>query len=447
MLLWVVIAVTYDEHVRNRPEPRRRTRALLARMPPTASAIGARFAMTRGNRPRPAYGTIAGLAAIVALVVGAGTFAASLDRLVTDPARFGRNYTFAFGDDGSERTPAELSAPFAKDPDVDGVMILSAGSARVVGTTENLGLVGFDTVKGDLEPRLRSGRLPETRDEIALGRVSATELHVDVGDEIRLRGEQGAADLHVVGLAIVPGVGGNDGVGLDSVVTADAFRRVNGPSSTNIAAVRRSARRRGPRAASPRGFGGSAGQEDLPSAISNVERVRRVPAALAALLGVLVLLTLLHALFMSIRSRRVDVAILKGLGANRRWISRVVHSQATLLVAVPIVIGLPLGLLAGTRVYRSFVNRIGALPDPTVPMAAIVAIALGLLVLANLAALLARPPGPPAPHRHPAAGRVKGCLPGPTPPPEFKVPSRNGPPTIARRSPAAIMAGWLQSIS
>ena len=96
-------------------------------------------------------------------------------------------------------------------------------------------------------------------------------------------------------------------------------------------------------------------------------------------------MTMLHALYTSIRSRRVDVAIMKSLGANRQWITRVVHSQATLLTVVPLVIGLPLGVLAGARLFHAFVDRIGALPDPTIPT---VAIALGALAVANLAALL-----------------------------------------------------------
>src|SRR5262249_39653765 len=111
VLVWVVIAVTYEEHVRTRPASTRRGR-VLGRLPATAAAIGARFAMTRGDRRRPAYGTMIGLSAVVGLVVGAGTFAASLDRLVTDRARFGQNYAFALGDNGSNQTPAQLRAKF-----------------------------------------------------------------------------------------------------------------------------------------------------------------------------------------------------------------------------------------------------------------------------------------------------------------------------------------------
>jgi hypothetical protein len=388
VLTWAVVAIAYDERSRIRAASARRRRVRLAGGPSTAAAIGARFAMTRGDRRRPAYGTIAGLALIIALVAGASTFAASLGRLVTDRARFGQNYAFAIGDDGSNHTPAQLRA-YAKDPDVAGLMILSEGSARVVDTTANIGLVSVERVKGDLAPRVLSGRLPDTSDEIMLGRVSAEDLARHVGGRVRLRGAEGTTTVHVVGIGIVPGVGGNDGVGKGGVVTSAGFARINGASETNIAAITlrggapaNTARRLAGR------VGSQAGQEDLPPVIANVERVRGVPTALAVLLGVLALLTMLHVMFMSIRTRRVDLAILKGLGANRRWITRVVHSQASLLAVVPLVIGLPLGVLAGARIFRSFVERIGALPDPTIPAAVIVGTAVGLLVLANLAAVL-----------------------------------------------------------
>ena len=86
VLVWVTIAVGYEERGGTRPPVSRRSSGFLGGVPATAVAIGARFAMTRGDRRRPAYGTIAALTAIVALVVGSVTFAASLNRLVTDRA-------------------------------------------------------------------------------------------------------------------------------------------------------------------------------------------------------------------------------------------------------------------------------------------------------------------------------------------------------------------------
>ena len=45
----------------------------------------------------------------------------------------------------------------------------------------------------------------------------------------------------------------------------------------------------------------------------------------------------------SMRNRRRDVAILRSFGADRGWIARAVLWQATLLTAVPVVIGVPAG--------------------------------------------------------------------------------------------------------
>ena len=160
-LTWVAVAVRYAERADTRPADSRHAWGLLTRVPATASAIGARFAMTRGDRYRPAYGTITGLSAIVVLVVGSATFAASLDRLVTDRTRFGDNYTLAVGDDGSDHSPTQLRRAFAPDSDVAAMMILSEGSARVVDSTASLGLVRVETVKGKLVPRLLSGRAPQ----------------------------------------------------------------------------------------------------------------------------------------------------------------------------------------------------------------------------------------------------------------------------------------------
>ena len=174
-----------------------------------------------------------------------------------------------------------------------------------------------------------------------LGRLSADSLHRPIGATIRLRGSNGSETFHVVGIGVVPGIGGVDGVGEGGIVTPTGFARVNGASETNgaalslrsratIATVRRLAARIGSEVL-------PGGGESIPPSISNVERVRRIPAALAVLLGVLALMSMLHALYMSARSRRVDVAIMKSLGANRRWITRLMHAQATMLTLIPLV--------------------------------------------------------------------------------------------------------------
>ncbi len=112
-------------------------------------------------------------------------------------------------------------------------------------------------------------------------------------------------------------------------------------------------------------------------------RVRRIPALLRGLLIVLALVTLIHALLVSINGRRRDLAVLRALGADGGWIGRAVHSQATVLTIVPLVVGIPLGLLVASVVFRAFVDRIGALPDPAIPVLLIVGLCATLVLVAN----------------------------------------------------------------
>jgi ABC-type lipoprotein release transport system permease subunit len=388
VLCWVGIAVANDQRVRASAGRGGQFARIAEWSPSPTAAIGARFAlMRREPRGDSTYGTVAVLAAIVALLVGATAFATSLDRLVSDRERFGRNYNFALGDDGSDHTPTELRAQFGRDPDITGLMILSEGNARVAGTTVTLDLVGVERVKGDLAPRVLSGRLPASPDEMALGRLSAESLRRGRGDSLELTGPNGRATYRVVGIVVVPGVGGNDGVGIGGIVTPEAFRRVQPQSSTNTAAI--VLRAGAPRDAARRIAGGNAPDGGgVPGAIINIARVRSVPVLLAALLGGLAILTVMHALIVSIYNRRRDLAVLKALGADRSWIGRAVHWQASVLTALPLIIGIPVGVAAGATLFRAFVNRIGAVPDPTIPIVIVVAVVIGILVLANVTAMI-----------------------------------------------------------
>jgi ABC-type lipoprotein release transport system permease subunit len=134
--------------------------------------------------------------------------------------------------------------------------------------------------------------------------------------------------------------------------------------------------------------GATPGQEDKPGVIVNVARVRRIPGFLAALLAVLLLLTLFHTVIVSIQNRRRDLAVLRALGADRRWIGRTVHWQTTILTLMPLIVGVPLGLIAGAAVFRAFTNRIGALPEPAMPFAVVAAMFVALIVAANLVAVV-----------------------------------------------------------
>jgi ABC-type lipoprotein release transport system permease subunit len=281
----------------------------------------------------------------------------------------------------------ELRTAMRGDPDIAGLMILTSGQARAGG--ESLGPVGVERVQGDLAPRILTGRLPGGPDELALGRVTARRLHVGVGDGVTLVGAAGRGSYRVVGMVVVPTVGGIEGVGEGGVVTAGGLSRLEPDSEITMAAIVLRPDAAPDAAARVAGLVGvQPGLQEVPSAILNITRVKRIPWVLAAIVAVLGTLTLIHALIVSIHRRRRDLAILRALGAERRWVGRAVRWQATVLTALPLLVGVPLGVIAGSAVFRAFADRVGALPDPTLPVALLVGTIVGLVAVANLVAYL-----------------------------------------------------------
>jgi predicted lysophospholipase L1 biosynthesis ABC-type transport system permease subunit len=125
-----------------------------------------------------------------------------------------------------------------------------------------------------------------------------------------------------------------------------------------------------------------------PPAIVNVSRVRGIPFVLAAVLAALSLLTVCHVMLTSMRSRRRDLAILRSLGADRGWITRAVHWQATVLTLLPVLVGIPVGVVIGRLVFVAFADSMGAVHDAAVPLLTIALGALALVALANAIAEL-----------------------------------------------------------
>ena len=202
-----------------------------------------------------------------------------------------------------------------------------------------------------------------------------------MGRDLTLAGTDGEVRFRVTGLAVVPPVNGLDGVGKDAVVTMDGLRRVDGDARPSAAAA---AVRPGRTSAAVEELG--LGPQSEPYVILNLARVRPVPFLLAAILGTLAVLTLLHVMVTSVRHRRRDLAVLRSLGADRRWITRAVHWQANAFWAFPLAIGAPLGLLVGRRVFAAMADSIGAVPDASFPYAILAMSTAAFVALANVAA-------------------------------------------------------------
>jgi ABC-type antimicrobial peptide transport system permease subunit len=87
------------------------------------------------------------------------------------------------------------------------------------------------------------------------------------------------------------------------------------------------------------------------------------------------------------------VALLKVLGFVRRQVLVAMCWQAMTVVAVGLVIGVPLGIIAGRVVWRLFASHLGAVPVAIIPVGLVctvcAVIVVGALALALAPAALA----------------------------------------------------------
>ncbi|HEY3941764.1 MAG TPA: FtsX-like permease family protein [Acidimicrobiales bacterium] len=121
-----------------------------------------------------------------------------------------------------------------------------------------------------------------------------------------------------------------------------------------------------------------------PAEIVNYQSTGATPAILAAALAVGAVVALGLTLAASVRRRRRSFALLKTLGFTRRPLAITVACQAPVAALIGIALGVPIGIALGRWFWDLFARAIYAVPEPSVPVVEIVAVAA--LVLANLVA-------------------------------------------------------------
>ncbi|HEX7275848.1 MAG TPA: ABC transporter permease, partial [Acidimicrobiales bacterium] len=348
-----------------------------------SAVTGVRFALGRargGSSPRATLTTLGvGIAGVVASIV----FAASVGRLVGDPARFGTNYDAVISNGFGSGPPAELPS-LADDPAVRAATRMATTTLSADGG--DVTIVGVDQVQGSLRPHVVNGAFPTAPDEIALGGVTARQHGLDIGDRMTLaRGSGASLTYRLVGTVVMPAPSFGQGGGHGGAMLLSGLRRLEPDVEPDSLIIRFEPGTELP--PTLHGFLLNRGSELPPPAdVVNIDRARPVPIMLAVVIGALAALTLAHALITSVRRRRRDLAVLRSIGASRRWVGRVVHAQASALAGIAVVIGVPLGVFAGRLVFRAFAGRLGLVADPATPLAILAATVVAVLVIGNLSA-------------------------------------------------------------
>ena len=123
-----------------------------------------------------------------------------------------------------------------------------------------------------------------------------------------------------------------------------------------------------------------------PQAILEVRDVAVLPFALGAFLALLALGAVGHALATAVRRRRHELAVLRALGITRTQSRLVVTTQASLLAAIGLTFGVPLGIVLGRVTWRLVAQATPLFYHPPLAVIALRSSAPLALLVANLLA-------------------------------------------------------------
>jgi hypothetical protein len=381
-----------------------------ASIPPTV-AIGVRMAVQRGRGKTavPVLSAFLGVVLGVIGITGVLVFASSLNRLETTPRLYGWTWDFKAPDNTFTNLCQDGSHPNAdfgleKQAGVTDVGAVCYQSLDVDGRPVTGW--GFFDLRGRIPPAIIEGHAPGTADEVALGTLTLRALHKSIGDIVNVNASGKSHSYRVVGRAVFPRMINADpqpladgaaftGAGLAHVLSRDDTTRYllgRFAPGVNRAEVEH-------RVGEIKQFqlppGEPAFQSDSgasgPAVPPEIDRLRHIDwflPSLAILLTTLALIAVGHALVTSVRRRRRDLAMLKTLGFDRRQVRAAVAWQATTLVVVGLVVGIPIGLLVGTYSWRLAADGIGVSTTGVIPVVLLAAMSGGALVLVNLIAFV-----------------------------------------------------------
>jgi len=371
--------------------------ASAAGLPPSA-VEGIRLALDpgAGRNAVPIRSAVLGAALAMIVMVATVTFGSSLDTLVSHPALYGWNWTYAL----SSGTPTFISRPRAAalldhDHAVAGWTGIYYGTFRIDGLT--VPVIG-QSPRASVGPPLLAGHGLQAANQVVLGAATLADLHARVGDEVTVQsGAVRQTRLRIVGTATLPSLGVyqtlhtemGTGAVLDyRLIPGAATSQPNDLLLTLRPGADRPAQQRVLQRLVPALNGGQVIPVQRPAEIVNYRSMGDTPAYLGAALAAGAVAALALTLMASVRRRRRDLALLKAIGFTRRQLAAAVAWQSSVAVAAGAVVGVPVGVALGRFLWDLFARQISVVPEPTVPGLLVILITAGALVLANLVAAL-----------------------------------------------------------
>ncbi|MGQ0520954.1 MAG: FtsX-like permease family protein [Actinomycetota bacterium] len=343
------------------------------------------LAMATTETRRLTTAAVASAVMTVVTLVAVVTFSASLRRLVDTPRFYGQDFDVSVWDGYGVVDDDVITAALRATPAVAEIGRQLSARGEVGG--REAGLAASDpSVVG---PVVTGGRLPAGPGEVLLGRRLARSLDLTAGDSVRVASGERSRNYDVVGTGVLP-----DGGADAALLTAEGLRRVAPDAEVGFQYAR----------LEPGADAGQARSEVLdalglcsidcdvrapspPADVQHLDRVGNLPALLAAVLAVLGVAGTTHAVVLVTRSGRRSLALLRAVGGTSGLLLRTVLAQVLLIGVTAIVVGLPLGWVAGRILWARFADALGVVPGAAVPAAATAGLVTVLLVAALALAL------------------------------------------------------------
>ncbi len=385
--------------------------------------VGLSFALNpgRGRTAVPARSVIVGATIAVVIVTATLTFSSGLHTLVSRPALYGWNWNYMLSSENVVPPPA--LAALNHDSNVSAWSGYHPLSVQINGQTVPV-LLGANHAA--VAPPILSGHAVEDNDQVVLGAITLSQLHKHIGDSVVFSfGTPATAPLYlppaklvIVGTATLPAIGGSGNfaehpsMGTGAVLseyvspaiehaTQQSDPNLNGPglvfvrlrsgvgSPAGSADMHRVARLADQVFASdPNTTGDNVGVFGIqhPAEIVNYQSTGATPVILAGGLAFGAIVALALTLVASVRRRRRDLALLKTLGFTTRQLAITIGWQASVIAVIAVIVGVPLGIVAGRQLWILFARNINAVPQPTVPTTSLLLVTAGAFILANLVA-------------------------------------------------------------
>jgi ABC-type lipoprotein release transport system permease subunit len=371
-------------------DPSRLSRLIESSSLPVSAATGVRMALVRGRGRRaiPVTSLLIGAAVGLAGVTAALTFGASLRRVVTTPTRYGVTADAQVGNYADRLNAERGQTLLENNPDVASFAGETTDSATLDGQETPI-IVRFKQ-QGSLPFAMIEGASPSSKDEIALGLNTARRLGKKVGDTVVAEHPvlREPVTLRVVGIVVLNsqsglGIEPGGGAALDSSSAGPGTIFPSGylirfkPGVDHDAAAER---------LRAQFFDSTVYPVIPPTVIGNYSRVSYLPGILAGVLIILALGVLVHGLITVVRRRRHELAILKAVGFTGHQVLISTGWEATAISTIALVVGIPLGVMAGRLAWRLTARSLGVTTGLRLPWVGLVIVVMMTVLVVNLAA-------------------------------------------------------------